>query len=69
MYKNLLAEMAREGITKKDIADYMQMRYCTVLDKINGKYSFKVDEAFKIKKKFFPMLTIDYLFATEEIEC
>ena len=66
MYRNLLAEMVRQGITKKDIADYMQMRYCTVLDKLSGKYPFKLREAFKIKQKFFPMLSIDYLFATEE---
>lgn len=67
MYRNLLAEMARKGISKKDIAVFMKVRYATIVDKVNGKYPFKVDEAFKIKQKFFPELTIDYLFCTEEM--
>lgn len=66
MYRNLLAEMARKSITKKEIAKFLDLRVATICDKINGKYSFKLDEAFKIKKKFFPQLSIEYLFDIEE---
>lgn len=66
MYRNLLAEMARKDITKKQIAKLLKVRDATISDKINGKYSFKLDEAFKIKKEFFPQLSIEYLFAVEE---
>lgn len=66
MYRNLLAEMARKCITKKQIAKFLKVRDATISDKINGKYSFKLDEAFKIKKEFFPQLSIEYLFAVED---
>lgn len=68
MYKNLAAEMARKDISKKDIADYLQMRYPTVVDKTNGKSRFYYDEALKIKKHFFPDESIEYLFHFEEEE-
>lgn len=66
MYRNLLAEMARKNITKKEIANFLDLRVATICDKINGKYSFKLDEAFKIKKEFFPQLSVEYLFEVEE---
>lgn len=62
MYRNLLAEMARFEITQKDIAELLKVRTSTVCDKINGKYSFKLEEAFEIKESFFPKLSIEYLF-------
>ena len=66
MYRNLLAEMARKNITKKEIANFLDLRVATICDKIKGKYSFKLDEAFKIKKEFFPQLSVEYLFEVEE---
>ena len=66
MYKNLLAEMARKSITKKELAEYLHMRYCTIIDKTNGKYDFKLEEAFEIKREFFPDLSVDYLFEKEK---
>lgn len=61
-YRNLEAECARKGITKKDIALCLDVRYATVSDKMRGKYPFTLDEALKIKKNFFPNLSIEYLF-------
>lgn len=66
MYRNLEAEMARNKVTKKDIAKLLGVRYATVLDKMNGKYRFYYDEALAIKKAFFPNLNIEYLFDSEE---
>jgi len=65
LYHNLKAEMARQGIKVKDIAELLEVRRATVSDKINGKYRFYCDEAIKIKKVFFPHLSIDYLFQSK----
>ncbi|MFS0822132.1 XRE family transcriptional regulator [Bacillus sp. 1P02SD] len=62
MYRNLLAEMARRGITKKDLAEFLNMRYPTIVDKTNGKSRFYLDEAFKIRNEFFPDCDLLYLF-------
>lgn len=62
MHRNLRAEMAREGITMVHIADYLNLRYATVNEKVNGKYRFYYDEALKIKQRFFPNQSIEYLF-------
>lgn len=66
MYKNLEAEMARKGISKFAIAEKLDMRYPTVVDKINGKYRLYFDEAVRIQKKFFPEYRLEYLFAIDE---
>lgn len=66
MYRNLRAEMARESITMVDISEYLNVRYATVNDKVNGKYRFYYDEALMIKKHFFPNCSLEYLFEKEE---
>lgn len=62
MYRNLKAEMAREGILSKDIAVFLGVREATISDKLNGKYRFYYDEAYSIKKHFFPNCELEYLF-------
>jgi plasmid maintenance system antidote protein VapI len=66
MHRNLRAEMAREGITMVDIADFLNLRYATVNEKVNGKYRFYYDEALKIKQRFFPDRSLEYLFANDK---
>ncbi|QBP06976.1 helix-turn-helix domain-containing protein [Virgibacillus phage Mimir87] len=68
MYKNLEGEMARKGITKAYMAKKFNMRYPTLVDKLNGKYRLYFDEAIQIKDEFFPEYNLDYLFATEKEE-
>jgi DNA-binding XRE family transcriptional regulator len=68
MYRNLEAEMTRQGITRKNIATILNVRYGTVVEKLNGKYEFKLNEAFTIKKEIFPNLDFEYLFQKEEDE-
>lgn len=65
MYRNLEAEMARKNIPRKDLAELLGVRYATVIDKLKGKSRFTLDEAFKIKDKYFPDLSFEYLFETE----
>lgn len=58
--------MVRNDVKPKDIADFLGVRYATVIDKLNGKYGFSFNEALRIKRKFFPELNIEYLFESEE---
>ncbi|MDT8715470.1 XRE family transcriptional regulator [Clostridium sp. 19966] len=65
MYRNLEAEMVRTGIQRKDISNLLSVRYATVVQKLNGKYKFSLDEAKAIKKRYFPDLSLEYLFEAE----
>ena len=60
-YQNMKAEMRRFGITQGDIAAFLKMSTNNVSLKINGKVPFTVDEALKIRDRFFPNATLDYL--------
>jgi|CZCB01.1.fsa_nt_gi hypothetical protein len=62
MYKNLLAEMARHNISRKQIAELIGGSYNHVREKIKGKYEFEYGEAVKIQETFFPDLDLKYLF-------
>nr|DAX63388.1 MAG TPA: SOS-response transcriptional repressor [Caudoviricetes sp.] len=62
MYKNLEAELARNGITRIDIAEVLQLNISTVSNKLTIPKRLKLYEAVKIKEAFFPDLTLDYLF-------
>lgn len=63
MYPNLLSEMARKGIKKKDLKKVIgTKRNGTIYDKFNGKSYFTLDQAFLIQETFFPNHTVDYLF-------
>lgn len=66
MYKNLEAEMARKGIKRKDISKLLNVRYATVVQKLNGRYRFNLDEAFMIKEQCFPELSLEYLFDSDD---
>lgn len=63
MCKNLIAEMARADITNGDIASYLGVHANTISNKINGKSKFSIEEAFKIKARFFPEIDLIYLFS------
>ena len=61
--KNLKAEMAKCGVTVEAIAEVLKIHRNSASNKINGKSSFTIEEAFEIKTVFFPTLSLDYLFA------
>lgn len=65
MFRNLKAEMARKGITKLSLAKKLNMRYPTLVDKLNGKYPLHFEEAVRIKQVVCPEMGLDYLFETE----
>lgn len=65
-YRNLKAEMRREGITQSDIAGFLEMSTNNFGMKVNGRVPFTVNEAWMIRDRFFPMATLDYLFAMSD---
>lgn len=65
-YKNLRAEMARNGVSVGDLADSLEVRFATVSDKLNGRSRFYWDEVNRIRTKFFPACTLEYLFELDE---
>lgn len=66
MYKNLEAEMVRKGITRRDLAVLLNVRYATISLKLNGKSKLYYEEALKIKQTYFPEYSVEYLFETKE---
>lgn len=61
VYRNIKAEMRREGITQEQIADYLGMTSNNLSLKLNGKVVLTAPEAVAIQKRFFPRATLDYL--------
>ena len=66
MLGNLMAEMARSGVQANTIAQAIRKSERTVKDKVSGKYEFGIYEAFAIRDRFFPGMTLEYLFARDD---
>lgn len=63
MLQNLRAEMARHNISSNEIAKCIGKTDRNVRDKLNGKYEFSIQDAKKVRDKFFPDLSLEYLFS------
>lgn len=50
MYPNLKAEMARKGVTVKDLSEITSISYNTLAPKIRGDKPLKLTEALRIYK-------------------
>lgn len=66
MFPNLEAELARLKMSKKDLSNITGIEYKTLLNKLNGKSPINKKDMTLIKKKAFPNMTIDYLFAEKD---
>lgn len=66
-YPNLNAELARIGMTHKQLADRIGRPHVTVNNWMIGRTSVPVSDCFRIKDELFPELSVDYLFASEPI--
>lgn len=62
IYPNLEAEMARSGVTQKDVAFVVDKTPETISRWMNGKGMFTVGAAFRVKEELFPDFDVDYLF-------
>ena len=63
--RNLLAEMARYGVSNNDIQALLSCTDKTVRNKLNGMTEFSFGEAMKIRDTFFPGIRLEYLFSQE----
>ena len=70
MYKNLKAEIARAGMTKKDIAESIGKSVATFFRILSGKQQFRLGEMVAIQseleKRNGVTYTLDYLFGDGE---
>lgn len=60
-YQNLKAELKRNGYTYATVSSFLGMSSNNLSMKMNGKVPFTVDEVKKIRNKFCPDASLDYL--------
>lgn len=67
-YKNLRAEMVRNGITKQEIQKLLEISNNTYYSKMTGRTEFKLSEVEKILALFYrksgKVYSVEYLFDT-----
>lgn len=64
-YANIKAELARTGVTQSKVASFMGMTGNNLSLKLNERIPLTVHEAKKIRSRFFPEATLDYLLASD----
>ena len=72
MYPNIRGEMARKGLTQKDIVVELKKRGFTMVvptfsAKLNGKFDFTFAEAVAIKSILGTTMSLEDLFGSEAI--
>lgn len=65
MYKNLKHELLYHGIRYADIAEVLNCSYNTVINKVNGRTAFTVDEAILLWEIFLDDIDFMWLFEKE----
>jgi len=65
MYSNLKAEMARSGITVKDVSLTLNKTEKSVRSKLAGIHDFTLRDTTLIRDAFFPGFSIDELFVSD----
>ncbi len=63
MYPNLNAEMARHNVTPKDISEVLNVTLETARNKLYGRTKVSTLEGGIIRDRYFPTMSIDYLFS------
>lgn len=66
MFKNLKAEMIRQDVTAKQIAETLDIKLDTARLKINGKIPVSIVDCFKIAALFKENNDISYLFQKDD---
>ncbi len=62
MYQNILAEMARNNMTREEVANKLNLSVPALRRKLIGKVDFKISEIKKLLSLFGKELTFEYLF-------
>lgn len=68
MFKNLRAEMAREGLSGNAIAKAIEITGRSYSNKMLGNTEFTRKEMFKMQELFFKGSTLEYLFDWDDRE-
>lgn len=66
LYPVLIGEMAKRGIKKITVAQSLGMCDKALRNRLNGKTKFTWPEVKTIRRRFFPDMTADELFATAD---
>lgn len=66
MLANLRIEMYKRKVTIESVAEYLAIHRNSVSNKLEGDTEFSIEEAFKVRDRFFPDLDMDYLFKKDE---
>lgn len=66
MLVNLKCEMVRKNLSTVDISREIGKTSRAVSYKIAGNQAFTLPEAIAIRDRFFPSLTLEYLFAEDD---
>ncbi len=66
MLRNLQAEIARQNIKQKEMAESIGVNEKTLRNKISGVTSFTFPETKVIRDTFFPDMRLEYLFSNDE---
>jgi len=64
MYRNILAEMARNDMTREKLADFLGLALPTLRKKMNGVVDFKKSEIDKLMSEFGK--SYEYLFEIQD---
>lgn len=64
-YRNLKAELTRDGITYEQVGNFLDMTSNNFGLKVAEKVPFTVSEIKRIRAKYFPTTSIDYLCETD----
>lgn len=62
-YPNLKLLISEKGYSQKQIAEGIGIHPRTFCEKLKGQYTFTLDEAIKIKEKFFPDISMNELYS------
>ena len=62
MYRELLGEMTKKGLTRIQLAEELGMSEKSLRNKINGKTDFKWSEVKRIRDIVAPTASIELLF-------
>lgn len=62
MFREVEAELARRGWSKKELAKKTGISYSSLLDKMSGRTSFTFDECIEIKRAIQSDMPLEKLF-------
>ena len=66
MYRELLGEIVKRGLSKKELAKEIGITEKTLFNKLNGKSDFTWSEIKKIRNIVAPNISLEELFKTTD---